>query len=347
MIVNTLGKGFLLIILLLGSIYSLQGQCESELEIEIDSSTYDIVPFDADSCTLELLYCVTNVGPCDLDTFFIDLIAQNAALEQQTLTSSDGPLATGDTQCFDIEFAAPIFSYMGTCYDTLEIKYELIVSDLMPPVPSTIFIDCPSGTGVLEVCANNNGIPCPTSGAAGCVMPINMDYFEGRMDHYSAVLEWGTWTELNNEMFVVEHCLDGQSFQKIGTLDGSGTSYDRQEYEFVHSNPGFGFNYYRIYQQDFDGSRSYSNILGLDFELKRDFQMSPNPVSDQLNVIWSLDRMSREIVITSTDGKVLYSKLLNEDQLKVDIDVSSFTPGLYFLHTQNGFRTKSERFIKI
>ncbi len=345
--VNTLGKGFLLFVFLLGSVCGLQAQCDIELEIEIDSSTYDIVPFDADSCTLEVLYCVTNNGPCDLDTFFIDLDAITPLDDMQTLTTGGGPLAVGDSLCFNIDFVSPIFSDMGVCFDTLDVKYLLEVSDLMPPVPTTIFIDCPSGLGVLEVCASNPAIACSSTGAAGCVMPINMDYFEGHMKDYSAVLEWGTWTELNNEMFVVEHCMDNQSFKEVGKLDGSGTSYEHLEYQFIHENPGVGNNYYRIYQQDYDGTRSYSHVLSLDFELERNFQMSPNPATDELNILWDVDRMSREIRITTMDGKILYSQFLEEDQTKLSIDVSALNPGLYFLHTQNGFRTKSERFIKL
>jgi hypothetical protein len=77
-------------------------------------------------------------------------------------------------------------------------------------------------------------------------------YFYGKKAENGVLLSWETATEINNDYFDVEWSMDGISFEKIGQVQGAGTTAEIQLHEFLHKKPVNGNNYYRLKQVDFD-----------------------------------------------------------------------------------------------
>ncbi len=94
----------------------------------------------------------------------------------------------------------------------------------------------------------------------------------------------------------------------------------------------------KIYQ--WDNSLTDAKTLNTPTET---IQISPNPVSDYLNIKYPDSYKPQEIDIYSIDGKVVksYKGMLSR------IDCSNLNKGIYFLHVKNGFETNTIRFIKI
>ena len=71
---------------------------------------------------------------------------------------------------------------------------------------------------------------------------------------------WKTIEEIDNRYFTVEHSQDGISFAGLGRMASGKSGAGVQTYVFDHLTPGPGWNYYRIRQEDVDGTFDYSPV---------------------------------------------------------------------------------------
>src|SRR6188768_3688082 len=80
-----------------------------------------------------------------------------------------------------------------------------------------------------------------------------------------SLLQWATAQEQNTKDFYIQHSADGINWVTIGSLPAAGNSNTTRHYNYVHTNPVIGLNYYRIKQTDVDSRYSYSPIRMLSF----------------------------------------------------------------------------------
>ncbi len=92
------------------------------------------------------------------------------------------------------------------------------------------------------------------------VLPIQLSSFNTQAIDKTILLNWETLSETNNAFFEIERSIDGKTFTKIGSKDGSGTTTALTKYRFVDESPVPGTNYYRLKQIDFDGKSETSAI---------------------------------------------------------------------------------------
>lgn len=154
------------------------------------------------------------------------------------------------------------------------------------------------------------------------VVPVEMSLFTVEVnstgDYIS--LKWETASELNNRGFDIErrvfntHSSVGNfEYEKIGYVDGRGTTTEKSSYSFIDnfSNVGFsGTVYYRLKQIDFDGTFSYSGTVSVDVDLiERDYfieQNFPNPFNPSTSIRFNIPEESRiNIQILNSLGEVI------------------------------------------
>jgi hypothetical protein len=98
-------------------------------------------------------------------------------------------------------------------------------------------------------------------------LPVELTAFMARaMGEDKSRLDWTTASEIRVKDFVVEHSVDGQVFQSIGSVVARGNSTVKQSYQFTHDKPQRGDNYYRLKIRDSDGSFKYSPVQVVHFE---------------------------------------------------------------------------------
>lgn len=76
----------------------------------------------------------------------------------------------------------------------------------------------------------------------------------------AVTLDWSTASEINNDYFAVEHSIDGIVFNELVRVPGAGSTNIPKDYQWVHTSPRTGSNYYRLRQTDFDGTADYSPV---------------------------------------------------------------------------------------
>lgn len=95
-------------------------------------------------------------------------------------------------------------------------------------------------------------------------LPIELSYFEGKEYGLNNLLYWSTASEYNNDYFTIERSSDGESWETISKLSGSGNSTQPLFYSYL--DPTFkrnNLNYYRLSQTDFDGLMETFNIISI------------------------------------------------------------------------------------
>ena len=185
-----------------------------------------------------------------------------------------------------------------------------------------------------------------TKDDANSPLPVEMLNFTAHKVETGVQLLWQTATEINNSHFEVEWSRDGFSFapngssdswKKIGTVQGAGTTNEAQEYGFLHTYPANGENYYRLRQVDlpagqagFDGKWEYTKTIQINYELSTDdapLAIYPNPANDFITI--QNGKTGDVVEIFNVNGQLVKAIQINSTiQTQSIRDLSS---GLYFI----------------
>ncbi|MGB0432526.1 MAG: hypothetical protein ACPGLV_18765, partial [Bacteroidia bacterium] len=140
-------------------------------------------------------------------------------------------------------------------------------------------------------------------GNQSTVLPVDLTHFQASWltIGQSAKLDWQTAMEENNSHFEVERSFDGINYETIGRVEGFGTTFETQNYQFIdrlespsHFGEGFrkGQLYYRLKQVDYNGEFEYSKVEVLDFGDNANHlvvRIMPNPVKDYFTILSNLN----------------------------------------------------------
>jgi len=107
-------------------------------------------------------------------------------------------------------------------------------------------------------------------------------------------VEWSTASEKNNKGYEVQRSTDGQMFENIGWVNGHGTTNLMNMYQYTDISVSKGITYfYRLKQIDYDGMFDISKKVAASIsDNNLSFNVSPNPYSEQTNVVYQLDQTS-------------------------------------------------------
>ncbi|MEM9544903.1 MAG: T9SS type A sorting domain-containing protein [Bacteroidota bacterium] len=136
-------------------------------------------------------------------------------------------------------------------------------------------------TGMTDCDPTSAGVTSPVGCMIAESLPIDLIFFEGRINSDRVVLNWATASETNNEGFEIHRSIDGRNWESIEFINGKGTSHDRHEYSFEDNQfLTNNFIYYRLKQLDFDGNFDYSEVIKLNtVDKENQNYFFPNPTS--------------------------------------------------------------------
>lgn len=112
-------------------------------------------------------------------------------------------------------------------------------------------------------------------------LPIELAHFSAKKaENNNVQLFWKTFSETNNDQFVIERSINDRDFEAVGTIKGNGTTTEPREYAF-RDRPVFGEKAtakYRLKQVDFDGKSTLSKIVSVEIGGPNTFAILPNIV---------------------------------------------------------------------
>ncbi len=173
------------------------------------------------------------------------------------------------------------------------------------------------------------------------VIPVQLTTFEAQLLSGKVKLKWETATETNNLGFEIER-KNGQSWRKIGFIEGKGTTTDLNNYSFTDKLDEYqtGKIYYRLRQIDYDGTSSYSKEVFVEnnngpkeYKLSQNY---PNPFNPNTTIKYSLPFDSNvKITVFSITGekvKELINSVISEGSYTVEFNTfgEDLSSGIYF-----------------
>jgi len=199
--------------------------------------------------------CPLLTGEAPIRCSFADIGGANTGLQ------------TGQTDMYDIltgnGFSSPVNALAGETYALAVDVYQ----NGQPPTQTQIDF---TGVAALD--------------CTPVALPIVLGDFSGINQDRTNLLSWIVYSQMGNDYFTVERSMDGKHWEKVGDVDGAGTTQMTMYYSLVDENPYFPISYYRLIQTDVDGDKSYSSTISVaNFKADENTfigNIFPNPTGD-------------------------------------------------------------------
>jgi len=196
------------------------------------------------------------------------------------------------------------------------------------------------------------------------VVPVELTSFTAQLNDHQVVLQWQTATETNNQGFEIERMQGNDNWERIGFVEGNGTTTEPQDYNFndnISDIKAVSF-IYRLKQVDYDGSFEYSDEIEVINSITPDkyilSQNYPNPFNPSTTIKFSLpvtqsgsegSRVTLKILnALGEEVAVLLNKELTTGSYEVEWNASELPSGIYFyqLKTEDFVETKKMTLMK-
>ena len=174
-------------------------------------------------------------------------------------------------------------------------------------------------------------------------VPVELTSFTATTDENNISLIWETSTETNNSGFEIERArlrssnYDETSWERIGFVEGHGTTTEETSYSFIDENLKAGNYQYRLKQIDYDGSFEFSNIVEVEILTPIQFlleQNYPNPFNPSTTIEYSIPESGNvKLQVYNSLGEELVT-LVNDykeaGNYKINFNASDLSSGIYY-----------------
>ncbi len=181
-------------------------------------------------------------------------------------------------------------------------------------------------------------------------LPVELSSFSAMVNNTTVDLTWKTLEEVNNSGFEVERkTSDSQTWEKIGFVEGHGTTTTSYFYTFADRNLATGSYNYRLKQIDYNGNFEYHNlssevVIGtpVSFALSQNF---PNPFNPETKINFQIPTDGFvSLKVFDNSGKevsTLVNQSMNAGFHTANFNASTLSSGVYF------YRLESQGFVKV
>ncbi|OYT12187.1 MAG: hypothetical protein B6I18_01455, partial [Bacteroidetes bacterium 4572_112] len=175
-------------------------------------------------------------------------------------------------------------------------------------------------------------------------LPVSLISFDAKKVDNTALLEWQTASEINNDYFIIQRSANGIEIEDIARVYGNGNSNVLLSYNFVDNNPPSGTVYYRLKQVDYDGKYEIFNWKMLDFSGDDYINIYPNPNTNGVLHIASNIASNATVEVYSMEGKLV--KALNLDIYSGEISIKhNLKNGCYFIKIYHDNLVETQKLI--
>ena len=171
------------------------------------------------------------------------------------------------------------------------------------------------------------------------IVPVELSSFNAIAQEDNVMLSWITSTETNNMGFDIEkrEIKSNSSWQKLGFVNGNGTTTEKSSYSYIDKNPFDGKSYYRLRQIDFDGSAKIYNAVEVDFETVKEYSLSqnyPNPFNPSTEIIYTLAKSGNITLkvynLLGSEVATLVNGFMESGKHSAKFNAKDYTSGVYF-----------------
>ena len=214
--------------------------------------------------------------------------------------------------------------------------------DLAPTIGDLLGFSTPQAMGVSLFAGSNP-------------LTVELSSFSAATIGSTVKLSWNTATEVNNFGFEIERSkkLDarGETWEKIGFINGNGNSNSPKNYSFVDDKVSSGKYAFRLKQIDNDGQFEYSKAIEVDFNLLKKFELSqnyPNPFNPVTTIRFTIPEASLnpsqggtlvKLTLYNILGQqvaLLVNEVLESGVHTINFNASDLNSGMYIYKIEAG-----------
>ncbi len=172
--------------------------------------------------------------------------------------------------------------------------------------------------------------------AVQTVLPVALKSFTAIYQDEKIILNWNTASETNNAGFEIERKSGTEDWVKIGYIEGSGTTTNSKDYNFIDNSFVVGKNIYRLKQIDYNGTFKYSSIVEvnvnpIEFVLSQNY---PNPFNPKTIINFQLPNSSYVTLkiynVLGQEVVTLLDKNLEAGNHDLEFSADRINSGVYF-----------------
>jgi peptidoglycan/xylan/chitin deacetylase (PgdA/CDA1 family) len=243
-------------------------------------------------------------------------------------------------------------------------NYPLTIDVTVPPDWKAAIIDQGTNkdTAYTFISGSDNIIRTyviPNSGLlilnkADIALPVELTTFTATIADKGIKLSWSTSTEINTNQFVIERMRDNKSWERIGSVQGSGNSNSTKAYSFIdNSSKSNGKYSYRLKMIDNDGKFKYSDVVNVVVNTVPEIysleQNYPNPFNPNTKIRYTLSSMGHVTVkVYDIIGNEI-ATLINEEKptgsYELTWNAGNIPSGVYYYRMQAGSFTETKKMI--
>ncbi|WP_187270060.1 Ig-like domain-containing protein [Pontibacter qinzhouensis] len=167
--------------------------------------------------------------------------------------------------------------------------------------------------------------------------PVSLTNFTAQLHAYGVTLKWSTASEQDNDFFEVQRSLDGIEFTTVGKVKGAGNSRLKIDYNYLDAHAPAGLLYYRLKQNDFDGTYEFSKLVTVTSKgtiATQLVQAYPNPFTSYLSVeLPATTEGKAKLQLLDLQGRIVLTKAIHllEGMNQLDVATEHLSKGMYIL----------------
>ncbi len=203
-----------------------------------------------------------------------------------------------------------------------------------------------TGTGTYDFCGS--------TGLGGAVLAIELSNFTASKKNNAIQLNWWAISGSADMNFEIERSNNGNTFQSIGKVAGSGITAQLTHYSYDDNIPfATRVNYYRLKEVSNNGNFKYSALVSIKMgnKLKSSVTILSTPVEDKLNVRINSDAATNiQLKVINDLGQLIFSQ--NGRVVKGDNFIAitaaqllGLGKGMYTLQVKMNNETMNTKFI--
>ncbi len=179
----------------------------------------------------------------------------------------------------------------------------------------------------------------------GNPLPVELLSFTGIKKNKTVELKWMTASELNNDYFTLQKSSNNFTYAELVKIKGSGTTNYSNAYYYTDLNPHQGFNFYKLFQTDFDGSVFEKGTVAVKFEASQpEIQITPDQSNQQILISFGDDQQKTAYIdIIDVTGKCVMTRSVTGGS-HVHLKTDNLANGVYIIRIRTTTEMVYKRF---
>ena len=182
------------------------------------------------------------------------------------------------------------------------------------------------------------------------VLPLKQINLTAILNNNDVQVKWNTIEEFDVNKYHVERSTNGKTFTEINVVSSKGNGNFSYAVNDNIENINTSIIYYRLHIIDISGKEHYSEVVKVNMGSAIQFQVAPNPFTNNINLQISNDKRSDATMrIVNTAGQVVYNKkfVLVKGINSISInDLQNLSKGIYVIELAADEKHISRKLLK-